>query len=527
MQTRNLLYVVGLVLLVSLHAFAEMAVTFYGGAGCVGGSCALVESGGTRILIDCGTMYGDETVSTNAQTFSGFGFPPKSVEHIIITHAHQDHSGRVPEIVRAGFNGTIWMTPPTKTLLGITWRSQLVYDDSIKREWRWTAKTRSRKGERRRPAHWRRDCEWAEKIAAHNLMKFTGTRSELDAYVARNSATGVNLYACQFCLDREVEDLMWHVRTVPFGEKREIGPISVTFRPVKHIPGAAAVYLGDGTTTLAFSGDLGTLRSHFVKEIEPARKVDALFIESTYGDSSRGSTAETAAEYARFRVDVGSAVRSGGIAWVPAFALDRTQRVLFEIQRGRESGEIPTNAPVYMLSSSARDLTRAYLANPDWFDVDIASTSNLFSRCKTSFKPSIRKPHGAVLLTTSGMVNAGSSLHLLPELVTNEAVRVCLVGYQSPGSYGYLLRKGTKELRIGKRARPVRCTVSNYHCFSGHGDAKDNDAWLANNRDSRIYLIHGDPDNLNARRKGLSERFGCTAEVVEPFKRYVFPQPSR
>ena len=524
MQARNGLYAAGFALLVSLGAFAETAVTFYGGAGCVGGSCALVESGGTRMLIDCGTTYGNETAPTNAQTFSGFGFDPKSVEHIVMTHAHQDHAGRVPEIVRAGFNGTIWMTPPTKTLLGITWRSQLVYEKSVRREWRWTAK--KRKG-RRRTAHWRRDCEWAGKISAHNMRKFTGTRSELDAYVARNSSGKIHFTTCQFCLEREVEDLMWHVRTVPFGEKREIGSMSITFRPVKHIPGSAAVYLEDGTSTIAFSGDLGSPRSHFVKAIEPARKVDALFIESTYGDSSHGSAAETEAEYARFRADVGNAVRAGGIAWVPAFALDRTQRVLFEIQRGRELGEIPTNAPVYMLSASARDLTRAYIANPDWFDVDITSTSNLFSRCKTSFRPPVRKQHGAVVLTTSGMLNAGSSLQLLPELVTNESVRVCLVGYQSPGSYGHKLRNGAKELRIGKGTRPVRCSVGNYHCFSGHGDAADNDAWLANNRDSRIYLIHGDQPNLAARRKGLSERLGYTAEVVEPFKRYVFPQPSR
>lgn len=514
-------FTVKLVLLAAFGAFAETSVTFYGGAGCVGGSCALVESGGTRVLIDCGTVYGDETAPTNSQSFSGFGFDPASVDHIIMTHAHQDHAGRVPEIVRAGFKGTIWMTPPTKALLGITWRSQLVYDESVKREWRWTSKTR--KG-RRHTAHWRRDCEWAEKISERNLVTFTGTRSELDAHVAPSN---VYLAACQFCLEREVEELLWHVKTVPFDDTRTMGPLSVTFRSVKHIPGAAAVYLADGTSTLAFSGDLGTLRSHFVKSIEPARKADAIFLESTYGDSSHGSSAETEKEYARFRADVGNAVRAGGIAWVPAFALDRTQRVLFEVQRGRESGEIPTNAPVYMLSGSARDLTRAYLANPDWFDVDIASTSNLFSRCKTSFRPSAHRPHGAVVLTTSGMVDAGSSLQLLPELVTNESVRVCLVGYQSPGSYGYKLKNGAKELQIWGKVRPVRCSVGNYFCFSGHGDAAENDAWLVNNRDSRIYLIHGDSANLAARRKGLSERLGCKVEVVKPFKRYKFPGSRR
>ena len=179
-----------------------------------------------------------------------------------------------------------------------------------------------------------------------------------------------------------------------------------------------------------------------------------------------------------------------------------------------------------MLSSTARNITRAYIDHPEWFDADISSLSNLFTRTKSRFAPTKAVKGGGILLTTSGMMDAGSSLTYLPSLATNPAVRVCLVGYQSPGSHGHNLRSGAKELTVGGRKVPVRCAVSSYSCFGGHGDASENDAWLANNRNSRIFLIHGDREALAARKKGLADRFGATVEIAEPFKRYVFPAPS-
>ncbi len=520
-----------------LTAFGEIAVTFYGGAGQVGGSCALVESGGFRMLVDCGTAYGDgdDRVTTNAQTGgvaraptplqqgrgglattgkSAFAFDSASIDCILLTHAHQDHAGRVPEIAQAGFRGTFWSTEPTRDLLALVWPSQLVYDESTRRVWLWSAKA---KGGRARKVHWRTDCEWAEKISAHNRRSFTGTRAELDAHVA------ITLSACRECLEKEVEALVARFRTVPYETATKIGPFSVTFRPVKHIPGASAIYIAEGTNTLVFSGDLGTYRSHLVREIKPACAADAVFIESTYGDASGGGRDAVDAEYARFRKEVGDTVRKGGLAWVPAFALDRTQRVFYEIAQGMAKGDIPADAPVYMLSSTARNVMKAYLEHPEWNDVDIRTAAPLFARTKPRFTPSKHVKGGGILLTTSGMMDAGASAGLLPDLATNPAVRVCLVGYQSPGTHGHSLRSGAKEITVGGQEVPVRCAVSSYSCFGGHGDAAENDAWLANNHNARIFLIHGDGKALAERKKGLATRFGATVEVVEPFKRYVFP----
>ena len=514
MRVRVKSFVFSFLLCACLAAFGEIAVTFYGGAGQVGGSCALVESGGFRMLVDCGTAYGDDHVTTNVQANSAFAFDPASIDCILLTHAHQDHAGRVPEIARSGFRGAFWSTEPTRDLLALVWPSQLVYDESVRRNWQWSVKA---KGRRTRKVHWRSDCEWAAKIFAHNRRSFTGTRAELDAHVATTFS------ACQDCLEKEVGTLVARFKTAPFDAPTKIGPFTVTFRPVKHIPGASAIYIAECTNTIVFSGDLGTYRSHLVRTIEPARTADAVFIESTYGDASGGGREAIDAEYARFRKDVGDTVRTGGLAWVPAFALDRTQRVFYEIAQGMAKGEIPADAPVFMLSSTARNIMQAYLDHPGWNDVDISSAAPLFKRTRPRFTPSRNMKDGCILLTTSGMMDAGTSRELLPVLATNPVVRVCLVGYQSPGTPGHSLRSGAKEITIDGKKIPVRCSVSTYSCFGGHGDAAENDAWLSNNRTSRIFLIHGDADALAARKKGLVERFGSSVEVVEPFKRYVFP----
>ena len=205
-------------LCVSLAAYGEIAVTFYGGAGQVGGSCALVESGGFRMLVDCGTAYGDgdDRATTNVQAGcvaraptplqqgrgglatpgkSAFAFDPATIDCILLPHAHQDHAGRVPEIARSGFRGSFWSTEPTRDLLALVWPSQLVYDESARRNWQWSVKA---KGRRTRKVHWRSDCEWAAKIFTRNRRSFTGTRAELDAHVS------TVFTACRDCLEKEV-----------------------------------------------------------------------------------------------------------------------------------------------------------------------------------------------------------------------------------------------------------------------------------------------------------------------------------
>ena len=153
----------------------ESSVTFYGGAGRVGGSCALVENGGKRVLVDCGTNYSDERDKAGDDENESFGFDPRSVSDLYLTHAHQDHAGRIPQLVRAGFGGTVWMTEATLRILSVLWKSQVKYENAAHR-WKWSV------GRKRRTptVHWRRECPWADKIKEENVGTFTGTYRELE-----------------------------------------------------------------------------------------------------------------------------------------------------------------------------------------------------------------------------------------------------------------------------------------------------------------------------------------------------------
>ena len=499
-------------------------VTFHGGAGHVGGSCATVADGNFRMLVDCGAAYSDDSPDRgDPRRACGFAFDPRAYGDLLLTHAHQDHAGRVPELFANGFTGTVWVTPPTRALVEVAWRSQVIYDKCSVRDWRWTRDGR-KQGVR---VHWRADCEWSRKISPAHLGTLHGVFGELKGCLGATAFASSYPVACSTCQELELKELMGHVKAVPFGEPFACGPFKVTFSPTKHLPGAAAVRIEKGESSCLFSGDLGTLRSHLVKEIPPARKADVVFVESTYGDTTHGTREEIDQDYARFRRVVGETVKAGGVAWVPAFALDRSQRVLLGIQRGIEEGAIPADAPIHYTSPSSRQFMELYVANPGWFDgIPMAPLGTLFSRTRKTFNPKSRRKGGAILMTTSGMMDTGNSLRFAPDLLPQASTTVCLVGYQAPGTTGAQLKdmlEGRSEkksviVQDGKTKReiPVAAKVQVFHCFSGHGDAAENDAWLANNRDSRIYLVHGDEKSLRARAEGLRTRFGGAIEVAAP-----------
>ena len=500
------------------------SVTFSGGAGRVGGSCALVEQAGCRVLVDCGSLYGED-VFDGCRDKSGFAFDPHGIDHVLVSHAHQDHAGRVPELIRAGFDGTVWMTAPTRELLSIVWQKQVMYEDGAQ-SWRWTRRSH-KKG--RMTVHWRDDCDWLGKIAKENLVSFTGPYREISRQLETNVADRVYVGLCATCQQLELDAVLKHVRAVDFDREVRIGPFGVVFRPVKHLPGAASVTFSDGESRFVFSGDLGTLRSRLTERIDPAEKADVVFVECTYGDASYGDAQTVAAEYQRFQRTVGETVRAGGIAWIPAFALDRSQRVLIEIAEGMKAGLIDRDVPVYYLSPSSRRMAQAYVEHPGWFDNgSVAGLAEIFRRSKKSFDAKKSAQGAGILLTTSGMMDAGCSLSYLPDLAPRTNVTVCIVGYQAPGTHGCRLKQGARRLKVadaGKKTVEVNCRVEDFACFSGHGDAREVERWLANNWQSKIYLIHGDRKNLEARRQGLRERFHADVEIAEPGRKYdIIPQ---
>ena len=506
----------------ALSAGAESFVTLFGGAECVGGSSALVENGETRVLVDCGSLYSEERSDEDRRDATvQFGFDPRAVGDLLITHAHQDHAGRVPQLVRAGFAGRIWMTEPTLCVLSIVWRSQMRYDDAV-RAWKWSEGRR----QKRRTAHWRDDCSWAAKIDAKNLRSFTGVFDALEKHICEEVGADTPVVLCRTCQELELGDILKRVRTVEFGKPFAIGPFTVAFSPVKHLPGAAAIRFSDGEASWVFSGDLGTLRSRLTTRLEPAEKSDVVFVESTSGDHADVDAEAVEAERRRFRRIVGEAVKAGGIAWIPAFAVDRTQRVLMEIARGQEEGLVPRDVPIHYLSSSSREVTREYLAHGEWFDQGgVGEIAGLVKSSARTFDAERSVGRAAILLTTSGMMDAGASYGLLPSLAPRGDVTVCLVGYQAPNTCGGRLKAGERTLKVvsaGERKDvAVGCRVESFGCFSGHADAREVERWLANNLQSKIYLVHGDPASLEERRKGLADRLGVDVEIARRGRKYA------
>lgn len=496
----------------------ESSVMFYGGAGRVGGSCALVENGGKRVLVDCGTNYCDERDKSGKSGEKAFGFDPRTISDLFLTHAHQDHAGRIPELVRTGFGGTLWMTEATLRLLTVLWKSQVKYED-VERKWKWSV---GRKRNNSRTVHWREDCPWSRKIIEKNVGTFNGSYRGLEVRMHEEDESITYVFPCTTCQELELGDTLKRVKTVEFAKPVTNGPFVVTFRPVKHLPGSAAIYFSDGAASWVFSGDLGTTRSRLVERIDPAEKVDVVFVETTYGDDASGGGDDAGVVRRRFRQLVGAASKKG-LAWIPAFALDRSLRILLEIKTGQDEGLIGKDVPIYYLSPSSRDLTMEYIAHPEWFDNDcVAGVRDLFKATKRKFDAEKYRGGSGILLTTSGMMDVGYSYRFLSDLVPREDVTVCLAGFQAKGTPGRKLKDGAKSIKLASGEKiDVGCRVESFASFGGHADAREIENWLASNWQSKIYLVHGDKDALKARQKGLKERFMADVEVAEPRKRYV------
>ena len=482
-------------------------ITFDGGAGQVGGSCALVENGSARILVDCGSFYGAEAGPGDKSETGEFFFNPRTIDTLLVTHAHADHTGRIPQLIRSGFRGKIYMTSPTSELFAMALKSQALYDNSYVRNWEWSSKSEKAK------VHWRRECKWRQKIKYSNLVNMRGTYSEFKKRYP--DASG-----CKDCSDLDVADCMRHVQTVHYDEELAVGGFRIVFRPVEHLPGSAAIYFyGDGTSFL-FSGDLGTWRSKLAKPVPPSSKVDAVFMECTYGDKARADKVKTANEYNRFASVVNDALAHGRLVWIPAFAMDRTQRVMLELVRCGAKPNV-----LYSLSSSGNEMTEYYLASRHLFPNDVAGLwsdlAHMHRNAKRRFSPGSDPAISAVLLTTSGMMDSGASYDFLKDLLPDPNVVLCLVGYQSPGTPGAQLRSGKKSIKLRNgQTVSVRATVESFDCFSGHGDARENDKWLGENVRSKIFLIHGDKGALEERKRGLETRFGSDVEIVQRNKTY-------
>jgi metallo-beta-lactamase family protein len=506
-----------------------LTVASHGAARQVSGSLHVLDTGNARWMIDCGAFYAEEGGEEAAREPASAAELPTgatSVAALFLTHAHTDHLGRVPQLIDAGFAGPIYLTAATATLADPMLRAQIRFDEQTRRDWVWSRSARERCERQRKSlwVHWR-GCKLREPIAADDAASASTTGEQLRRQFAAESPR-LKIALCEACLDDHVAAIARQFRPLKYDEPKTLAAgVRVRLLDAGHVPGSASVMfeveVGQRTWRVVFSGDLGHGGTSLFAGPQPAPPADAAIIEATYGPLRR---AAAVAEQRRvFREAVAAGVRDGGVAWIPAFALDRTQKVLYELRLAQQENLLPESLPIYCPSPTAKEITRLYRAhqNDGWFYRQVAADAAAFAprEVRTTVPAPSRLPRPCILVSTSDITRTEWMRRMLRELLPDRNVAMLLVSYHAADSAAGRLKAGAKELQIDDRPTPVRARVLDFPCFSGHGDAGDVDRWLANlDRTAAVVLVHGSPEQLAARADELRRGGRQRVVVAQPGK---------
>jgi metallo-beta-lactamase family protein len=437
------------------------SIRFLGAAGTVTGSRYLVRTEGAEVLVDAGLFQGAKDL--RLRNWSPFPVPASSLDAVVLTHAHIDHTGALPLLVRQGLQARVWCTPATRDLCG------LLLPDSARLQ--------------------------------EEEARYANQRG-----YSRHAPQALPLYG-----EGDALSALKLLHPLPYLSRREIAPgLAITFRRAGHILGSATVELeiaepGQAPVRLLFSGDLGRYGVPILADPDPAPGADEILVESTYGDRLHAESARDA-----LRDEIRAAVARGGAVVIPAFAVGRTQEVLFDLRALEQAGEIP-ELPVFVDSPMAVDATPIYLAHREDQDEEMTRLISegveplrparlRFARSPEQSKAINRETGPCVILSASGMATGGRVLHHLARRLPDPRCTVLLVGFQAGGTRGARLQAGEKEIRIHGEMVPVRARVASISGFSAHADHAGMTRWLATlpRAPRRAFCVHGEPAALEA-----------------------------
>lgn len=438
-------------------------LTFCGAAGTVTGSCSLVESAGTKFLVDCGLFQGNKTAAElNREPFP---FDARDIDFLVLTHAHIDHSGLVPKLMRAGFRGSILATRATCELLDYMLRDSAgIQESNLERI--------NRKRERR-------------------------GQKPIEALYGMEDAEAA--LACLRAIDYE----QWHEPAKGIG---------LRFWNAGHILGSASAELrideGKSPLRLLFSGDLGPEEKAFHPDPDAPEGFDYVVCESTYGDRERDDyTLE--GRRAALRKELLAGLKRGGNVIIPSFAVERSQELLHDIGALLAKGELP-EAEVYLDSPLARKVTETFKQFArELQDIDV-EPDQLFRDKNFRLVQSVEESKalnnlrgGAIIISASGMCDAGRIQHHLKNNIFRKDATVLFVGYQSPGTLGHYISRGSKDVRIHGKSYKVGATVRQIGNYSAHADRSELAKWITERSPvtGGIFLNHGEDDA----RAGLAD----------------------
>lgn len=455
-----------------------MKITVFGAGRCVTGSKFLLEWKGFSTLVDCGLFQGP--AEHRRLNWKRLPLPAREIGAVILTHAHIDHSGYLPRLCRHGFDGPAYCTPPTRALLGV-----LLPDAAHINE---------------------------EEARYANKEGYSKHQPALPLFRMADARAALKL-----------------LEPLAFDQWQDLHPgIRFRFHRQGHILGAAAVELetkvsGGGRKTIYFSGDVGRYGIPILHEPQPYPGSDVLLVESTYGDRFHG------AEEPRTILgdEIRAGIQRGGVILIPAFAVDRTQEILYMLRELAIDGELP-EIPVFLDSPMAIEATALYTRFVAEHDAEMrqffADSENPIFPTNLQVTPSSaesRKLNSldgpAIIISASGMATGGRILHHLKLRLPDPRNTVLFVGYQAKGTKGRRLVNGDEQIKIHGQWVPVRAHVSTVSGLSAHADAGELLIWLGRRErePEQVALVHGEPAAQEAMAERLHDQFGWRVTMPE------------
>lgn len=444
------------------------SLTFLGATRTVTGSKTLVDSGGTRVLVDCGLFQGERT--WRRRNWMPPPVDPATVDAVVITHAHLDHCGYLPVLVREGFVGPVVCSHETAQLMAIVLRDAAHLQEE--------------------------EARWARRSG---LSKHADPRPLYDT--------------------ADAERALARLSPLPTDELRTIGDVGITLHRAGHILGSRFAVLDVAGTTVAFSGDLGRSDHPLLQAPEALQPVDHVVVESTYGDRRHqpGGTDELGAVLRRV-------LGRGGVALVPAFAVDRTPLLLHEIRSLVADRKVP-DVPVFVdspMALAALEVYRAALGAGE-YRPEVVAEQDPFDPGRLALvhgpqeSERLNDPrHPCIVVSASGMAEGGRVLHHLEHQLPRSRNAVVLTGFQVAGTRGRALADGARQVKIHGRYVPVRAEIANLRGFSAHADVDQLVDWVKGaGSPSGVFVVHGEEASATALARRLDDDLGCVAVAPE------------
>lgn len=441
-----------------------MKLSFLGAAGTVTGSKTLIEHQGKRLLIDCGLFQGFKNL--RLMNWESWPFDPRTLDAVVLTHAHLDHSGALPLLIRNGFKGPIYATAATTELCGL-------------------------------------------------LLPDSGHLQEDDAHFANRHKSSRHTPALPLYTEEDARHALKFFRPLEPGQVVKLGPINMRLRPSGHILGACSAELRTARGSLLFSGDVGRPDDLVMPPPEPIEHADYLVVESTYGDrlhESYDGGAELAEAITR------TAAR-GGIVLVPSFAVGRAQNLLYEIFLLKRAGRIP-DLPVFLDSPMAIDSMHIYQRHRREHRLsvdDCKGMSHIAKICRTvqESRELDQQRYPAIIISASGMATGGRVLHHLRALGPDHRNSIVFAGYQAGGTRGARLVAGERSVRIFGEDVRINAEVISLAGMSAHADAAQLIDWMktAPKAPRHVFINHGEANAAEALRIRIGRELHWDASV--------------